>query len=72
MSRAQDETLDIVVRQEGDYVVLEFIDAKCHCQREECYSTGYIRLTPQESQAHTASYSQKEVDFSPLRTEGVL
>ena len=51
MSRklAPDETLDIVVRREGDYVVLEFLDAKCHCQREGCYSTGYIRLTPQEA-----------------------
>jgi len=46
---APDETLDIVVRREGDYVVLEFLDAKCYCQREECYSTGYIRLTPQEA-----------------------
>ena len=51
MSRAQDETLDIVVRREGDYVVLEFLDAKCHCWngKEECYSTGYIRLAPQEA-----------------------
>jgi hypothetical protein len=48
---APDETLDIVVRREGDYVVIEFIDAKCHCwgQREGCYSTGYIRLTTQEA-----------------------
>jgi len=43
------EALDIVVRREGDYVVVEFIDAKCHCQKEECYSTGYVRLTPQEA-----------------------
>jgi hypothetical protein len=53
MSRklAPDETLDIVVRREDDYVVIEFIDAKCHCwsQKKECYSTGYIRLTPQET-----------------------
>ena len=48
---APDEALDIVVRREGDYVVIEFLDAKCQCwgQREECYSTGYIRLTPQEA-----------------------
>jgi 20S proteasome alpha/beta subunit len=48
---SRNETLDIAVRREGDYVVLEFLDAKCQCwsQREECYSTGYIRLTPQEA-----------------------
>ena len=41
------EALDLIVRREGDYVVIEFIDAKCHCWggREECYSTGYVRLT---------------------------
>ena len=43
------EALDMLVRREGDYVVIEFIDVKCHCQREECYSTGYVRLTPQEA-----------------------
>jgi len=45
------ETLDVLVRWEDGYVVVEFIDAKCHCwgQREECYSTGYIRLTPDET-----------------------
>lgn len=37
------------MRRKGDYVVIEFIDAKCHCQREECYSTGYVRLTTQEA-----------------------
>jgi len=48
---APDETLDILVRREGDYVVVEFLDAKCYCwkQQTECYSTGYIRLTPQEA-----------------------
>ncbi len=48
---APDETLDVLVRREGDYVVLEFLDAKCHCwgQKEECYSTGYIRLTSREA-----------------------
>ena len=47
---APDETLDVLVRWEDGYVVVEFIDVKCHChQREECYSTGYIRLTPQEA-----------------------
>jgi hypothetical protein len=38
---APDETLDIVVREEGDYVVIEFIDAVCHCwgQREKARDT---------------------------------
>jgi hypothetical protein len=45
------EALDVIVRREGDYVVIEFLDAKCYCwrQRDECYSTGYIRLTTQET-----------------------
>jgi hypothetical protein len=45
------ETIDVIVRREGDYVVIEFLDAKCHCwdEKKECYSTGYIRLTAQET-----------------------
>jgi hypothetical protein len=48
---APDEALDIVVYREGDYVVIEFLDAKCECwgQKEKCYSTGHIRLTLQEA-----------------------
>jgi hypothetical protein len=60
--------LDIVVRREGDYVVIEFIDAVCHCwgQREKCYSTGYIRLTPQEAvrlAEHILHVAQKKLNF---------
>jgi hypothetical protein len=48
---APDETLDILVRREGSYIIIEFIDAKCQCWggRGECYSTGYMRLTPEET-----------------------
>jgi len=48
---APEEALGTLVRREGDYVVVEFIDAKCHCYhcQKECYSTGYIRLTPDEA-----------------------
>ncbi len=45
------DALDVLIRREGEYIVLEFLDAKCYCwsERKECYSTGYIRLTPWEA-----------------------
>jgi hypothetical protein len=50
---APDEALDVIVRREGDYIVLEFIDAECDCSacgnREECYASGIIKLTRSEA-----------------------
>jgi hypothetical protein len=44
--------LDVLVRREGNYIVLEFIDAECDCSAckgEECYSSGILRLTRPEA-----------------------
>jgi hypothetical protein len=48
---APDEALDILVRREGDYVVVEFIDAKCQCWGGKSRKKVGVRVAPSDVSA---------------------